>query len=265
MAKTATTKSDVLEQESVVGVTQLIRAGVVLLLGLLFLWGASLVDRGKYPTGSFQAVFLMPGLILLGIASILGAIVMAVMGVMRMKKVGDKTAVTINCPYCGFPTEFLEEPTVDYDCDGCHRRVYYENGRPVPIKEITCTFCKTVHKVSAKATHFTCDRCNRALRLTDPNDANAVVGEAGNDVLQNYDVMLTDVGRNKNEVALALQSILICNLPEARRQMETLPLTVVRNVPERKADAVRRRLRDLGAVAVVRPTEQSEQARAGRP
>jgi ribosomal protein L7/L12 len=265
MARLATSKSDVLEQESVVSVAQFLRAGLVLVLGIACLYGVSIVNRGKYPPGSFQVVFLKPFLILLGIVLVLGAVVGAVMGALRMKKVKDKPAVTVNCPYCGFPTEFLEEPSDDYDCEGCHRRVYYENGRPVPIKEITCTFCKTVHKVSSKATHFTCDRCNRALRLTDPNNASAIVGEAGNDVLQNFDVMLTDVGRNRNEVALALQSILICNLPEARRQMETLPLTVIRNVPERKADAVRRRLRDLGAMAVVKPTEQSEQARAGRP
>ena len=54
--------------------------------------------------------------------------------------------------------------------------------------------------------------------------------------------------------AMAVESILICNLAESRRQMENLPLTVMRNVPERKADAVRRRLRDLGATAVIRPT-----------
>jgi ribosomal protein L7/L12 len=61
---------------------------------------------------------------------------------------------------------------------------------------------------------------------------------------------------------MALESILICNLVEARRQMENLPLTVMRNVPERKADAVRRRLRELGATAIVRPT--SDQPTAGR-
>jgi ribosomal protein L7/L12 len=132
-----------------------------------------------------------------------------------------------------------------------------------PIKQITCTFCKTVHKVSAKATQYMCDRCNRALRLTDPNSPAAVVQEQS-DLLANYDVQLTDIGRNKNEVAMALQSMLVCNLPEARRQMEHLPLTIARNVPERKADAIRRRMRDLGATAIATATAQSEQVRPTR-
>jgi ribosomal protein L7/L12 len=48
----------------------------------------------------------------------------------------------------------------------------------------------------------------------------------------------------------------VCNLPEARAQLKNLPLTVMRNVPELKADALRRRLRELGATAIVRPTAE---------
>ena len=62
---------------------------------------------------------------------------------------------------------------------------------------------------------------------------------------------------------MALESILVCNLVDARHQMEGLPLTVMRNVPERKADAVKRRLRDLGATAITQPTTVGQQ-RAGR-
>jgi len=54
---------------------------------------------------------------------------------------------------------------------------------------------------------------------------------------------------------MALESILICNLAEARRQMENLPLTVIRMFPSAKQNAIRSRLRELGATAVVRPTE----------
>jgi len=46
--------------------------------------------------------------------------------------------------------------------------------------------------------------------------------------------------------------------------MENLPLTVIRNVPERKADAIRSRLRELGATAVVRPTEDQQFQTVGR-
>jgi ribosomal protein L7/L12 len=264
MAQSATTKSEVLEKEYEAGVWRLILAGVVLVVSLLCFWGVKLIIGAKLPDTASQNTILRPLLLLLGVVGTVGALALAGTGASRMKKAKERPTIAVNCPYCGFHNQFVDEPTSDYDCEGCHRRVYYENGVPVEIKQITCTFCKTVHKVSSKATHFMCDRCNRALRLTDPNDPTAVVTEQS-EMLVNYDVQLTDPGRNKNEVAMALQSILVCNLPEARRQMEALPLTVMRNVPERKADAVRRRLRDLGATAIVTPTTASEQARAGRP
>src|SRR5207253_828721 len=70
---------------------------------------------------------------------------------------------------------------------------------------------------------------------------------------EDFDVLLSQVGRQPKDVAMALESILICNLAEAKRQMENLPLTVMRNVPHRKADAVKTRLRELGATAIARP------------
>jgi ribosomal protein L7/L12 len=236
------TRSEVVEQESVSGLTQVIK-WFVLLLGCLFL---------AYLFKFIPNHQISLGLMIVAFAGALVSLGMTGWAFLQMKKVRDLAHITVNCPYCDFPMQFLEQPTDDYDCEGCHRRVQYRNGQPVPIKTVTCQSCKTVHKVPVTATKFICDRCNRGVKLTD--DPREVVAERS-ELLQNYDVLLTDAGRKRTEVAMALESILICNLAEARRQMENLPLTVVRNVPERKADAVRGRLRELGATAVVRPTE----------
>ncbi len=253
MAQTETTRSEVIETESTSAVTQLIIAAIVFMAGLFLIYLFHFIADYRARLG----LQIVAGAVaLVGVGMIVAAVV-------RMLSSRSLPKVVVNCPYCEYPMEFLKAPTVDFDCEGCHRRVYYENGVQVPIKMITCAFCKTVHKVSAKAKQYTCDRCNRPLRLTE-GPAGAVQDTGRDDVLQNYDVVLTDIGRKPNEVAMALESILICNLLEARRQMADLPLTVMRNVPERKADAVRRRLRDLGATAVVRPTESSTQAGATR-
>ena len=264
MAKGVVSRSQVLETEYEAGSTHLIAAIVLLVVSLLVLWGARLIVRQHFNETSFQVVYLHPLLLLGGWVGVAASLIIGYQAAVKMNAAKARPTVTVNCPYCGYGMEFLDEPTEDYDCESCHRKVYYENGQPVPIKQITCTFCKTVHKVSAKATHYMCDSCNRALKLTDaPGPASALVQEQS-DMLANYDVQLTDVGRNKTEVAMAVQSMLVCNLPEARRQMEHLPLTIARNVPERKADAIRRRMRDLGATAIATPTAQSEQVRAGR-
>lgn len=263
MARGVVTRSQVLETEYEAGTTHLLGAVVLLFVSLLVLWGANLIVRQHFSDTSFQVVYLRPLLLLSGLVGVIASLVIGGKAGLHMKAAKARPTTTVNCPYCGFPMEFTDTPTEDYDCESCHRRVYYENGQPVEIRQITCALCKTVHKVSAKATQYMCDRCNRALKLTDPTDASAVVQEQS-DVLANYDVQLTDIGRNKNEVAMAIQSMLVCNLPEARRQMEHLPLTIARNVPERKADAIRRRMRDLGAMAIATPSAQTEQARPAR-
>jgi len=246
MAQSAATRSDLLEQEYADGLAQVIRAALLLLGCLILVYLFSLVP-GRNP----RVMLMAAG----GLASV-AALAYGVMGGLRMQRARSVPAVTVNCPYCDYPMEFLAEPTEDWVCEGCHRRVHYENGRQVPIKMITCPFCKTVHKVSAKARQYTCDRCNRALKLTDGDQASAVVAEQS-ELLRNYDVLLTQVGRNPTEVALALESILVCNLREARARMQELPLTIARNVPERKAAAIRSRMRELGATAVMRPTEDT--------
>lgn len=242
MAQGSTTRSDVLEREYEAGMTQAIVGVVILVVALILAW---LMSR----------VHLMPLVAFAALGAAAGVVVI-VAGARRMHRARALPAVTVYCPYCEHPNQFLSEPTEDYTCEGCNRRVHYENGKPVPVREITCPTCKTVHKVSEKTTQYTCDRCNRALRLVDPRDPKKVVAEQ-TDILRNYDVILTQAGRQPNDVAMALQSILVCNLKEARARMENLPLTVMRDVPERKADAVRTRLRELGATAVIRPTEDT--------
>ncbi len=260
MAKTATTRSEVLEQETESGVILAIPALLVLGVALFSMWMGKLIDGGHYPQGSVQSTYLKPLTTLLFVGGVISAVVMAARAAWIVKGAHDQPVVKVPCPYCDAVNEFLAVPTLSYDCETCSRRVQYEDGQPVPVIEVTCTYCKSVHKISSKATQYTCDQCNRALRLIDPKNPQGIVTEQ-TDVLSNYDVKLTDIGRNKNDVAMALQSILVCNLVEARRQMENLPLTIARNVPERKADAFRRKMRDLGATAVVALTETSEVAK----
>lgn len=249
MQRSSTSRSDVLEKEYEAAATLLIRGIIVLVVSLILVWITRLAD-----VAPLSALF--------SLTALAGVAIMALAG-RRMYRARSIPAITVKCPYCEHPNQFLSEPTEDWTCEGCNRRVYYEAGQMVPVREVTCPSCKAVHKVSMKAATFTCDRCNRTLALTDPNKPATIVAEP-TDILRNYDVIMTQAGRQPNDVAMALQSILVCNLKEARARMEQLPLTVVRNVPERKADAMRTRLRELGATAVIRPTEE-EPVRPKRP
>ncbi len=241
MANDKVKRSELLEDAYDLGMTLVIRGVILAIVSAVCLW-------------LFSRIGLFPLMVLAGLG-IAGGVVVIGNGALKMVRAGETGTVTVTCPYCDKPMEFLKEPTEDYDCDHCDRRVYFQNGKVAPVRPVKCTMCQAEYRVSVVARTFTCERCNRTLRLA--GDKVEIVGEASDDVLRNYDVLITEVGRNGTEVALALQSILVCNLPEARRQMQTLPLTVLRNVSERKAEAMRRKLRDLGAVAVTRPTQEA--------
>jgi len=240
MRQGPTSRADVLEKEYEAGTGLLIRGGIVLLVSLILVWILRLAALTQL------AAFF-------GLTGVIGIVIMA-LGGRRMYAARALPTVSVDCPYCGRRNQFLSEPTEDWTCENCSRPVYYENGVMAPVREVTCPSCRAEHKVSTKSATFTCDRCNRTLRLADPAEPAKIVADP-TDLLRNYDVILTQAGRQPNDVAMALQTILVCNLKEARARMEQLPLTVMRNVPERKADAVRTRLRELGATAVIRPTE----------
>ena len=241
MAQKPYVRSELLEKEYTTGVWLAVRGSVVLVGALILVWIFGIVKLG-------------PLRLMMEIVAALGFVAGAVGGI-KMHRARKVPTTTLYCPYCEGPNEFLQEPTESFTCESCNRPVEFVDGKMVEIRTITCPVCSTTHKLSHKVTSYTCDSCNRPLRLQDPKDPKKVVAE-NTDVMRNYDVLLTQIGRNPTDVAMALQDLLICNLPEARRQMENLPLTVVRNVPERKADAIRGRLRERGATAVIRPTKE---------
>ncbi|HSV75341.1 MAG TPA: ribosomal protein L7/L12 [Chthonomonadales bacterium] len=241
MAKSVTRRSDLLEREYEAGLSFVIRGVIVLCVSLILVWILTLVQ-------------LQP-LVILAWLGVAAGVVLAAFGARRMVVARKLPAVSVKCPYCDFTMQFPAEPTTDYDCEQCHRRVYFEGGKQAEVLSLTCDACRTEHRVSVQAQRFVCDRCNRPLRMPGQTQApRSAPGES--DPLRNYDVVLTQVGRQPTEVALAVQDLLVCNLPEARRRLQDLPLTVTRGVYERKADAIRRRLRDLGATAVIRPSQE---------
>ena len=104
----------VIEREGERTITQVIFAGVLFLLLLLGVYLCNFIDS---PTTRLTFQILLGG-------AALGAFVWGVMGFLRMQKARSAESITANCPYCDFPMQFLQEPTVDYDCEGCHRREY---------------------------------------------------------------------------------------------------------------------------------------------
>jgi hypothetical protein len=82
-------------------------------------------------------------------------------------------------------------------------------------------------------------------------------------MLEDYDVVLLAIDRRReNDLAFKIQNLMVVNMPVARKLIATAtpstPLVVIGKVSQRKADAVRRQLQELGATAAIRPTNAAE-------
>src|SRR5215813_10338119 len=120
MAKTATTRSDIIENELEAATGMLVRAGILLFVSLLVLYLCVLIG-GTMPEKPFFLTLLK----VVSAIGIIAAVVMGVIGGLNLQKTRVAPAVTVNCPFCEHPMEFPSEPTIDWDCEGCHRRVPY--------------------------------------------------------------------------------------------------------------------------------------------
>lgn len=203
---------------------------------------------------------LLTARIVMGIAMVAGAGICGV-AVYNGALTGKIQSVTFTCPYCDNQIRFPEPPTDDFDCEFCSRTVHFRDGKPVPVQTVICRACRTEHRVATSVQRFVCDNCNRPLLLPWADRQDVAIEDAAMDaLLQNYDVLLVAYDRRReSELAFKIQNLLVVNMNEARRLISTVstqtPLIVGYDLPQRKAEAIRRQLQELGATATMRPTQ----------
>jgi len=259
MAKNATRISDVKVKEWTDSIgTGLIGLGVMLAAGLLMYS----VKFWIPPGGLALATRILMGVGVLGGAGILGT------AIYRSVEANKAPGVPYPCPYCDSINMFTETPVGDFDCEACDRTVHFEHGAPIPVRTIICQACRTEHRVAINVQRYVCDRCNRPLRLAaDPTQKLATATDDLDALLMNYDVLLlAHDRRQENELAMKLQNLMVVNLKESRRMMlaatSAKPLVVSSNQPQRKAEAIRRSLQELGATVTIRPSVSAASATA---
>ena len=230
--------------------TALLGIGIMLIAGLL-MYSVQFWVQG--------ATLQMVVRILMGLGVFVGAGILG-LAIYRSLEVRKAPGVAFTCPFCDQPMMFTDAPHADFDCEHCNRTVHFQNGHPIPVRTIICQACRTEHRVPINVTRYVCDRCNRPLKLSaDPTQQLATMDDKNmvDAMLQNYDVLLLAIDRRQeNEIALKLQSIMVVTLADARKLMlgatNKAPLTVSTNQPQRKADAIKRQLQELGATVTLR-------------
>jgi transposase-like protein len=259
MAKGATTLSEVREQEYTQSIG-MVAAGVILII-----ISVALIAFLNYlvPANILGISRLLCGLATLVGVGLLGA------AIKRIMDVRNAPSILYKCPYCEAPNRLTAEPTEDFVCESCHATIRFENGKPVPIRTITCTSCGAQHRVSIKADRYVCDKCNAILQVQQqtqpvygmaaqatapPTRQSAVMlgGSNQNLLLQGFD------HSRENQVAAILQRELSVDIAEARRLLHTVsektPLIVAFDIPYDQADGLRKQFTQLGATVSMRNT-----------
>lgn len=251
MAKRVLKISEILENEWVESIVTATNGLIILAVAGLFYY---LVQFRLAPP------LRLAGHVIGAVAIVLGIVILA-LAAHRSWAVRQIPHVGFFCPYCDMENHLVSTPTEDFDCDFCHRTIHFQNGTPVPVRTIVCPFCRTEHRVATTVERYVCDRCNRLLKVTAGSGNRAAVGaDTSNEqdaLLQNYDVLLVAYDRRReNDLAFKLQNLMVVNLREARQLLGTVstktPLIVCHSLSQRKAEAVRRQLQELGATASLR-------------
>ncbi len=217
---------------------------------------SDLIAANTAPAGQVVAGRVFGGLL------IAGGLGLGSMGLFRGAQMRRLPAVPFFCPYCNGKTLFTARPRADYDCDHCNRTVHFVDGEPVAARAVECLNCHAQHRVPVTLARYVCDKCNALMDLSaEPAPTGTAVSDApaGTVTQPHFDLTLTAFDPEcRDELAAILQNLLVVGTAEANRLLDTIgpdsPLVAGYGLAERRAESALHQMRDLGAIAELRPS-----------
>lgn len=159
---------------------------------------------------------------------------------------------TSQCPYCSTYIEFTSAPEEDFVCDSCNRRVPVQNGKVLEVTGVRCGYCGALNYMSDKTEVLICEQCDREIPLLNPITGemrHAPRGFARVDDEGVYELLLVDVGREREAVITSLQHMLALNRNQVKDMLDNVPVTLLTGINRRKAEMLRAQLEASGASA----------------
>lgn len=211
---------------------------VLIACGVVFL-----VFRGD---GYF--VFLGEILVVLGAVSL----VTAIYGLSRTRKV---TSFDVHCPFCQALNVLTVGPEDDFNCTSCNRMIPIENGAVLPAEQVRCGFCGELNFYSAKTEVLICENCDHEIPISQdetgkPKKQLPKAFQVTDDT-DLYSLILTEAGKNNDEMISTLQQMLALNRNQVKDILDTLPATLLQGINRRKAEMLQAQLAIHGAQAEI--------------
>ncbi len=125
---------------------------------LLALGGVAFAFRGD-SGGALAAVLLVLGA---------GCLFYALFSLAQTRKVGS---YKMDCPMCGATNGFEAAPTSDVICRQCHRTIPIENGKVLPLKQVSCGACQESNWYSDRTKSLICESCGKEIAIASGGSA----------------------------------------------------------------------------------------------
>ena len=157
----------------------------------------------------------------------------------------------LKCPMCGAENGFEAMPTSDVVCRACHRTIPIQDGKLMPLKQISCGACNESNWYSDRTKQLLCEACGREIAIAQASGGRATY--AVHDDARPYELVLIAYEPGHDDLADALQHLLGVNRAQVRDLLTNLPSVVLTNVPRQKAEMLRSQLSHTGAALEARP------------
>lgn len=161
------------------------------------------------------------------------------------------SAFKVVCPMCGATNGFETAPTGDVICSQCHRTIPIENGKVLPMKQISCGACNESNWYSDHTKVLLCEACGREIAIARAGETQPMY--AVQDDARPYELVLVAYEPGHDDLADALQTRLGINRTQVRTLLTELPSVLLTNVPKAKAEMLRNELSRTGAALEARP------------
>lgn len=186
---------------------------------------------------------------LVPLAFVLLAIGLTLLGLGINKAVDIKklTVHSLICPLCDFDNELTQEPAGDFVCSNCQRMIPIVDGKPIPVSQVKCNYCKELNYYSQKTEFLICEVCNHQI----PIDTEASRTSSGKRVAQTfvvtedtntYEFVLVAHGHKTEDLIQVLQSMLALNRNQVKQMLNELPVTLLTGITRRKAEMLQAQL-----------------------
>lgn len=159
----------------------------------------------------------------------------------------------LECPMCRASNGFEAMPMDDVVCRGCHRKIPIENGKLLPLKQISCGACHESNWYSDHTKILLCEACGREIAINRADGGAMGATYAVQDDARPYELVLIAYEPGHDDLADALQELLGVNRAQIRTLLTELPSVVLSNVPRQKAEMLKKRLSQYGAALEARP------------